>query len=138
MGNALLEDRIEAVLETVQKPSRYIGGEANQVRKPQATSLVALCYPDAYEIDTAHVYRGEDGWSSGMSSNGDVAFIPTSDSVGTLIFWREAPVGTTAGRFVTADQEATFAVENGFVVAVFDEVPSELWPDYPRLTEWLA
>jgi radical SAM superfamily enzyme YgiQ (UPF0313 family) len=50
MGNALLEDRIEAVLETVQKPSRYIGGEANQVRKPQATSLVALCYPDAYEI----------------------------------------------------------------------------------------
>ena len=50
MGNALLEDRIEAVLETVQKPSRYIGGEANQVRKPQATALVALCYPDAYEI----------------------------------------------------------------------------------------
>src|SRR5689334_18324667 len=50
MGKALLEDRIEAVLETVQKPSRYIGGEANQVRKPQATSLVALCYPDAYEI----------------------------------------------------------------------------------------
>src|SRR3954465_11423395 len=46
----LLDDKIEAVLETVQKPSRYIGGEANQVRKPQATSLVALCYPDAYEI----------------------------------------------------------------------------------------
>src|SRR5437763_13774667 len=50
MGNALLENRIEAVLETVQKPSRYIGGEPNQIRKPQATSLVALCYPDAYEI----------------------------------------------------------------------------------------
>jgi hypothetical protein len=98
----------------------------------------ASSYPDAYEIDTAHVYRGEDGWSSGMSSNGDLAFIPTSDSVGTLVFWREAPAGTTAGRFVAADQEATFAVENGFVVAVFDEVPSELWPDYPRLTEWLA
>jgi radical SAM superfamily enzyme YgiQ (UPF0313 family) len=50
MGRALLEDRIEAVLETVQKPSRYIGGEANQVQKPQATALVALCYPDAYEV----------------------------------------------------------------------------------------
>jgi radical SAM superfamily enzyme YgiQ (UPF0313 family) len=50
MAKALLEDRIEAVLQTVQKPSRYIGGEANQVRKPEATSLVALCYPDAYEI----------------------------------------------------------------------------------------
>src|SRR3954453_6822733 len=46
----LLDEKIEAVLETVQKPSRYIGGEANQVRKPQATRLVALCYPDAYEI----------------------------------------------------------------------------------------
>src|SRR5947207_4444354 len=46
----LLDQKIEAVLETVQKPSRYIGGDANQVRKPQATSLVALCYPDAYEI----------------------------------------------------------------------------------------
>jgi radical SAM superfamily enzyme YgiQ (UPF0313 family) len=46
----LLEQKIEAVLETVQKPSRYIGGEANQVTKPTATRLVALCYPDAYEI----------------------------------------------------------------------------------------
>ena len=27
----VLDQRIEAVLETVQKPSRYIGGEANQV-----------------------------------------------------------------------------------------------------------
>ena len=47
---SLLEQRIENVLETVQKPSRYIGGEANQVKKRQATSLVALCYPDAYEV----------------------------------------------------------------------------------------
>ena len=47
---SLLDQKIEAVLETVQKPSRYIGGEANQVSKPTATRLVALCYPDAYEI----------------------------------------------------------------------------------------
>src|ERR1700747_3360131 len=50
MAASLMDQRIESLLETVQKPSRYIGGEANQVRKPQATSLVALCYPDAYEI----------------------------------------------------------------------------------------
>ena len=50
MTQQLLDRRIEAVLETVQKPSRYIGGEANQVLKPTATSLVALCYPDAYEV----------------------------------------------------------------------------------------
>jgi len=47
---SLLDQKIEAVLETVLKPSRYIGGEANQVTKPTATRLIALCYPDAYEI----------------------------------------------------------------------------------------
>jgi radical SAM superfamily enzyme YgiQ (UPF0313 family) len=50
MPDIVLERRIEAVLETVRKPSRYIGGEANQVRKPEATSVVGLCYPDAYEV----------------------------------------------------------------------------------------
>src|SRR6188472_1333149 len=50
MTQQLLDRRIEAVLETVQKPSLYIGGEANQVLKPTATSVVALCYPDAYEV----------------------------------------------------------------------------------------
>ena len=50
MTQAALERKIESVLETVQKPSRYIGGEVNQVQKPQATTVVALCYPDAYEI----------------------------------------------------------------------------------------
>jgi radical SAM superfamily enzyme YgiQ (UPF0313 family) len=50
MPDIVLERRIEAVLETVRKPSRYIGGEANQVRKPEATSVIGLCYPDAYEV----------------------------------------------------------------------------------------
>ena len=50
MAGSLMDQRIESLLETVQKPSRYIGGEANQIRKPQATTLVAFCYPDAYEI----------------------------------------------------------------------------------------
>ena len=50
MPDAVMERRIEAVLETVRRPSRYIGGEINQVRKPEATALVALCYPDAYEV----------------------------------------------------------------------------------------
>ncbi len=45
-----MDARIESVLESVRRPSRYIGGEANQVRKPEATTLVALCYPDAYEV----------------------------------------------------------------------------------------
>ena len=40
-----MERRIEAVLETVRRPSRYIGGEVNQVRKPDATALVDAALP---------------------------------------------------------------------------------------------
>jgi len=50
MTPAVLEAQIEAILAEVQKPSRYIGGEVNEVVKPTATVRVALCYPDAYEI----------------------------------------------------------------------------------------
>jgi radical SAM superfamily enzyme YgiQ (UPF0313 family) len=47
-----LEQTIESILPGVQKPSRYIGGEPNQVRKdPEtATARVVWSYPDAYEI----------------------------------------------------------------------------------------
>jgi radical SAM family uncharacterized protein len=48
----LLEQTIESILPGVQKPSRYIGGESNQVMKdPEtATARVVWSYPDAYEI----------------------------------------------------------------------------------------
>ena len=47
-----LEQTIESILPGVQKPSRYIGGESNQVRKDPktATARVVWSYPDAYEI----------------------------------------------------------------------------------------
>ena len=47
---SVMDQKIESVLESVRRPSRYIGGEANEVRKRDATALVALCYPDAYEV----------------------------------------------------------------------------------------
>jgi radical SAM superfamily enzyme YgiQ (UPF0313 family) len=50
MADVTLDARIEDVLGSVQKPSRYIGGEVNEVVKPVATARIALCYPDAYEI----------------------------------------------------------------------------------------
>jgi hypothetical protein len=95
-------------------------------------------YPSAYEIDTAHVFRDDEGWSVGVSGNGDLAFIPTSSSAGTLVEWRAAPADATAARFVLGDHEATFEVEDGFVMAVFDDVPRSLWShDYPRVT-WIS
>jgi radical SAM family uncharacterized protein/radical SAM-linked protein len=46
-----------AFLAQVQKPSRYVGGEYNQVRKDPATlrARVCLAFPDAYEIGMSHL-----------------------------------------------------------------------------------
>ncbi|MEO6867059.1 MAG: radical SAM protein [Gaiellales bacterium] len=51
-----LEQTIESILPGVQKPSRYIGGESNQVVKDldSATARVVWSYPDAYEIGTSN------------------------------------------------------------------------------------
>jgi radical SAM superfamily enzyme YgiQ (UPF0313 family) len=46
-----LDATIERILPGVQKPSRYIGGEPNQVCKDHtATARLVWSYPDAYEI----------------------------------------------------------------------------------------
>ncbi len=44
-------------LHQVEKPSRYLGGEINQVRKDRASvrAVVGLCYPDVYEIGMSHL-----------------------------------------------------------------------------------
>ena len=46
-----------AFLAQVQKPSRYVGGEYNQVRKDAATARARVClaFPDAYEIGMSHL-----------------------------------------------------------------------------------
>jgi radical SAM family uncharacterized protein len=48
---------IEKLLEKIQKPARYIGGEWNSVRKDldAARVRVALCFPDVYEIGMSHL-----------------------------------------------------------------------------------
>lgn len=45
-----LQPRIERLLTQVEKPSRYIGGETNEIVKPDAAVKVAFAYPDAYEV----------------------------------------------------------------------------------------
>jgi len=49
----VLAERLERdFLAFVRKPSRYIGGEVNQVKKDltQCDLTVALCFPDVYEV----------------------------------------------------------------------------------------
>ncbi len=46
----------EKLLDQVETPARYIGGERNQVVKPpsEVDVRVALCYPDTYEVGMSH------------------------------------------------------------------------------------
>ena len=48
--------KIEDILPLVEKPSRYLGGEINQIKKdPDSVRLrFALAFPDLYEIGTSH------------------------------------------------------------------------------------
>jgi len=53
----ILKDQVEQkFLPFVRRPSRYIGGEINQVKKDLASCdvKVALCFPDIYEIGMSH------------------------------------------------------------------------------------
>jgi len=49
-----LSQKIESLLEQVEKPARYIGGEVGAVHKTAYSSRVVLSYPDVYEIGTAN------------------------------------------------------------------------------------
>jgi radical SAM family uncharacterized protein/radical SAM-linked protein len=57
MSDARARHPYAVFLAQVQKPSRYVGGEYNQVRKDPATvrARVCLAFPDAYEIGMSHL-----------------------------------------------------------------------------------
>src|SRR5262245_13826085 len=48
---------LDQILESVEKPARYMGGEFNSVVKDHATTpmKVALAFPDTYEIGMSHL-----------------------------------------------------------------------------------
>lgn len=52
-----LSRRIDALLDHVQKPARYVGGEMNAAAKPFESAAVryAFCFPDVYEVGMSHL-----------------------------------------------------------------------------------
>jgi radical SAM family uncharacterized protein len=53
----IIAERVDKyLLPFVRRPSRYIGGEVNQVKKDLGSCdlTVALCFPDVYEIGMSH------------------------------------------------------------------------------------
>ncbi len=53
----MIKKEVEKILQYVQKPARYIGGELNSVIKnPEDIALrYAFCFPDTYEIGMSHL-----------------------------------------------------------------------------------
>ncbi len=68
-----MKKEVEKILQYVQKPARYIGGEVNSVMKDKSKVDIryAFCFPDTYEIGMSHlgmkilyglVNEREDAW----------------------------------------------------------------------------
>ena len=48
--------RLEALLETVQRPARYTGGEVNAIQKDWAgRTTFCFAFPDTYEVAMSHL-----------------------------------------------------------------------------------
>ncbi len=52
-----MDERLQRILPTVQKPARYTGGEYNEIKKdPESVRVnIAYCFPDTYEIGMSNV-----------------------------------------------------------------------------------
>ena len=53
----MIKKEVEKILQYVQKPARYAGGELNSVVKnaDDVSLRYAFCFPDTYEIGMSHL-----------------------------------------------------------------------------------
>ena len=53
----MLKEKIDSLLDRVQKPARYMGGEMNCVLKdPKSVAIrYAFAFPDVYEVGMSHL-----------------------------------------------------------------------------------
>ena len=105
-----MDKRLKRILPRVQKPSRYTGGEYNQIIKDkEAVDLrVAFCFPDTYEI--------------GMSNLGMSILYHTMNSLDFV--WCErvfAPWGDMYEEMKKAGMPL-YALESGDPVSEFDAI----------------
>ena len=105
-----MDKRLKRILPKVQKPSRYTGGEYNQIiKEKEAVDLrVAFCFPDTYEI--------------GMSNLGMSILYHTMNSLDFV--WCErvfAPWGDMYEEMKKA-RMPLYALESGDPVSEFDAI----------------
>ena len=51
----MTEEGFNRLLDRVEKPARYIGGEYNMQVKAEADLRFALCFPDVYEVGMSNL-----------------------------------------------------------------------------------
>lgn len=87
------------------------------------------------EMDTSQCVREGDGWVEQGSGNSNSAFLGVENGIGTVVTWDdEAPTWAVGAKYEVDAREQVVPVENGCVVATFDDVPENSWP---RLTAWI-
>ena len=96
-----LSRKIDALLDTVEKPARYIGGEMNAVVKDWDSVPVhyAFCFPDVYEVGMSHL--GMKILYAAMNQQSDMlcerAFMPWVDMI-DLMKQEKVPLFTLESR----------------------------------------
>ena len=74
------------------------------------------------------------------SGNGNAGFLPTGNGTGTLVIWDQAPAWAVAARYEFRGHERVVPVNNGIVLATFDDTPEVAWDAFhawPRLASWI-
>ena len=107
----ILEERIAAdFLPLVRRPSRYIGGEVNQIKKDLAKCelTVALCFPDVYEI--------------AMSNTGLAVIYDILNNIEGIAAERVFSLWDDAEKILRAAQIPLFSLESKADVGSFDIV----------------
>lgn len=123
-------------------PARYVRVVGVVVRGDQAIVAQLMNDRSPFEVETAQCSRERDGtWDEDSSGNSTSGFLPTGDGIGTFVAWDEAPPWAVAARFVCREREQVVAVDNGCVLAVFDDVrfadEVERLFDGPQLSAWI-
>ncbi|MHC4586594.1 MAG: radical SAM protein, partial [Planctomycetota bacterium] len=97
-------------LPFVRSPSRYIGGEVNQIKKDlsQCELSVALCFPDIYEI--------------GMSNSGIAIIYDILNSLNGVVAERVFTPWTDAEKVLREKRIPLFSLESKASLKIFDIV----------------
>ncbi len=103
----MIPDRLQTLLDTVEKPGRYIGGEVNEIVKDKTgKTRIAFCFPDTYEI--------------GMSNLGMKILYGVLNQMESVWCERVFAPWPDMGELLKKEQVPLYALESGDPIREFD------------------